>query len=254
MTSCVVITGAAGELGRIVLHAALADPGIDHVIATSRRRPILAQARKLTCLTDLDLSAASGVDQLSSAVHRLSGKRLGLLHCAGGFPPVEPLHRTELSEVADAFGANTLTFIAAAQAVLPHMRRQGVGRLVAFTSHTQDAAYPFLGPFNLSKAALRSAVVTLANENARHGIAVNAIAVATLQTETERQIKPAGSYQDWVPVGGLADYALRLATTEQVQINGNELHYWGYSRSFFEQSVFGRNSIDPEALDPRDDR
>lgn len=251
MSTCLVITGAAGELGKKVLEAALADPSIDRVIATSRARSIVGQSKKLVTLPGLDLSGPSHGD-LAAAVDQFDATDVGLLHCAGAFPAPAPLHRTSLTEVTSAFSANTLSFLGAATAVLPYMRRRRVGRVVAFTSHTQGAAYPFMGSFNLSKAALLSAVRTLANENARHGVAVNALAIATLQTQTEREIKPAGAYEDWVSVEGLAEYAIYLATKEQTRLNGNQLHYWGYSRSFFEQSIFDRNSLDLDVLDSPD--
>ncbi|AXQ30201.1 SDR family oxidoreductase [Solimonas sp. K1W22B-7] len=250
MSTCLIITGAAGELGRIVLSAAANRSDVDCIIATTRSRSLDVPWPKVTCLTGVDLSEDAGARKLAESLDKIPCDNIGLLHCAGAFPATAPLHRTTLATVAAVFAANSLTFLGAAKAVLPRMRRQRSGRLVAFTSHTQEAAYPFMGPFNMSKLALLSAVQTLANENARFGIAINAIAVATLQTETERRIKPTGTYDDWVPVNGLAAYAIDMATTMGIQVNGSEIQYWKYSQSFFGDSIFSRNSIDPEILDP----
>lgn len=253
MTICLVITGAAGELGRRALDAAVGRKDIDLVVATTRSRRLAAAGARCVGLEGLDLRDETGTARLAGAVAAANCTRLALLHCAGAFPSAAALHRTSHAAVADTFGANVLTFLGAARAVIPSMRRLGSGGIVAFTSHTQAAAYPFLGAFNMSKVALLSAIQTVANENARFGIAANAIAVATLQTETERRIKPGGPYEDWVPVDSVAPYAIDLALAETNSVNGSEIQYWRYSRSFFGASVLERNSLDPAVLDPDHD-
>jgi NAD(P)-dependent dehydrogenase (short-subunit alcohol dehydrogenase family) len=245
-----IVTGATGELGSGVLRAALAREDIDLVIATSHSRPIHAMSDKLVKLENLDLASPSGIIQLTELLSRLGKASNGLLHCAGSFPEPMALHRMDMLQISSVIAANTITFLGAAKATLPHMRSAKWGRLVAFTSHTQGAAYPFLGAFNLAKAALLSAVHTLAHENARFGIACNAIAVATLRTEVERQIKPQGRYEDWVSVDDLSKYAIDLAFSDSSSVNGSELHYWRYSESFFSESVFERNSLDLKSKDP----
>lgn len=244
-----IITGATGELGSGVLRGALAREDIDLVIATSRVRPIDAESDRLIKLEGLDLASLLGVAKLADVIGELECAKTGLLHCAGSFPEPSTLHRMDVSNIASVFSANTLTFLGAARAAIPHMRESGWGRLVAFTSHTQGAAYPFLGAFNLAKAALLSAVHTLANENARFGIACNAIAVATLKTDIERKIKPKGRYEDWVSVDELSEYSIGLAFSESAHVNGSEIHYWKYSDSFFNESIFERNSLDIKSKD-----
>ena len=245
-----IITGATGELGSGVLRAALAREDIDLVIATSHSRPIQATSDKLVKLESLDLASPLGIVQLTELLSSFGKAKSGLLHCAGSFPDPMALHRMDTLQISSVIAANTLTFLGAAKAILPQMRLAEWGRLVAFTSHTQGAAYPFLGAFNLAKAALLSAVHTLAHENARFGIACNAIAVATLRTEVERHIKPQGRYEDWVSVDELSKYAIELAFSESSNVNGSELHYWTYSESFFSESVFERNSLDIKGRDP----
>lgn len=245
-----IVTGATGELGSGVLRAAMARVDIDLVIATSHSRQILATSDKLVKLESIDLASPAGSARLSDVLSEAGQAKVGLLHCAGSFPEPKALHRMELSEISSVIAANVLTFLGAAKAILPYMRAAEWGRLVAFTSHTQGAAYPFLGAFNLAKAALLSAVHTLANENARFGISCNAIAVATLRTDVERRIKPKGRFEDWISVDELSQYAIELALSDLSHLNGSELHYWQYSDSFFQESIFSRNSLDEKANDP----
>lgn len=253
MSTCLIVTGASGELGRAVLAAAIERPDVNTIIATTRRNSSASDCEKVRALHDVDLSQEVGVRRLTAAVEKIEANHLALLHCIGTFPVAAPLHKHALDDVGSIMAANVTTFIGAVKALLPSMRKVRSGRVVAFTSHTQDAAYPFLGPFNMSKAALRSAVQTLSHENARFGIAANAIAVATLQTAVERQIKPAGSYEDWVPVEGLAAFAIDLCTAFPPHVNGTELQFWTYSPSFFGESVLTRNSLEIAEMDPADD-
>lgn len=253
MNTCVIITGAGGELGQQALASALDRPDVDHIIALTRGPQIDCDNTRCTSVTRADLTMASGISSLSAAVAANGTAHFGLLHCAGDFPVAGPLHSAGLDAVAKTFSANVLSFLGAVEAVVPTMRRVGRGGIVAFTSHTQAAAYPFLGAFNLSKAALLSAVQTLANENARFTIAANAIAIATLQTETERRIKPDGSYADWIPASEVAAYAIDLALAARPVVNGSEIQFWRHSDSFFGTSVFQRNSLDPARLDPDHD-
>lgn len=253
MTACVVVTGAGGELGRRVLAAARARSDVEIVVGTtlSERSPGDLQPERW--LDRLNLARDEDAKRLRHAIEPYLPRHIALVHCAGCFPPPSPLHRTTLDTVGATFAANLLSFVGAAGALIPLMRRQRSGGLVAFTSHTQSSAYPFMGPFNLSKLALLSAIQTLANENARFNIAANAVAVATLQTESERRIKPDGSFEDWVPAEDVASYAIDLALCRSPSVNGSEIQYWRYSPSFFEHSVFARNSISIAKVDPDDE-
>jgi len=253
MATCVVVTGAGGELGRSLLLDCANRTDIDRVVATTRMRSIEAVSQNQVVLPDLELTSPEGVARLRSELENIQMDRLGLVHCAGVFPMPQALHRHSLTTVGESFASNVLSFLGAVQAVLPVMRRLHDGRVVAFTSHTLQESYPFFGAFNLSKAALLSAIRTLANENARFGVAVNALAIATLQTETERRIKPGGPYDDWVPPDGVSHYALDLATSDRESLSGSEIHLWRYSSKFFGGSVFDRNSLVENEMDPEND-
>ena len=246
-----MVTGAAGWLGRAVMEQSTLRPSVGAVIAVYRRTPPpLSVPANATVLSATDLATAEGIRALRSAVEGCGLHDTALLHCAGAFPPAAALHNVGLDTVRQSLAANVESFVGAVSALVPIMRSGGRGRIVAFSSHTRREAYPFIGAFNIAKAALEAAVQTVANENARFGITANTISVATLQTDEERRIKPAGRYADWVPPETLSEFALDIALSGKAGLNGSELHYWLYSSSFFGESVFARNSIDPSEIDP----
>jgi NAD(P)-dependent dehydrogenase (short-subunit alcohol dehydrogenase family) len=246
--TCVVVTGASGPLGRVVALRATSDPRVARVICVHNRSN--PDTPGPDTLSGVDLSTEEGVERLSTAVAAAGCAQLSLIHCAGSFPPFRPLHQTSLDAIAASFGSNTLSFIGALQATLPHMRKATWGRILAFSSHTAAHNYPYAGAFNIAKAALESAVRMCANENARFGIAANTILAATLQTEPERELKPDGRYDDWVALEDLAMFALDTALSGSLYLNGSALHFWRYSDSYFGTSVLDRNSIRLRDIDP----
>lgn len=246
--TCVVVTGASGPLGRVIAARATEDSRVARVIRVYHR-----SAPEIACsdsLTGVDLVTEEGVAKLASAVNAAGCERVALIHCAGNFPPFAALHRIGLDAIAASFGSNTLSFIGALQAILPHMRKAAWGRILAFSSHTTSQNYPYAGAFNIAKAALESAVQMCANENARFGVSANTILAATLQTEPERELKPDGCYDDWVSPEDLATFALDTALSGSPYLNGSALHFWRYSESFFGSSVLSRNSISLHDIDP----
>lgn len=252
MNKCLIITGAAGELGQHVVRTSLARADIDTIFVVTRRRRVGISDPRIIELCNVDLTRESDILRMSKVSESLHNVRIGLIHCAGSFPKLGVLHKSPLSLTKRIFAENVLSFIGATRAIIPAMRRNGCGGILAFTSHTQSAAYPFMGPFNLSKTALLSAVQTIANENSRFSIAANALAIATLQTETERNIKPTGAFADWVPAEEVARFAADLVLFGSAAVNGSEIQFWRHSDSFFGRSVFDRNSIHPQKLDPDD--
>lgn len=246
--TCLIVTGASSVLGKAVIVAARSDPSVARVICTYRGS--VPEEIGPDVLTGLDLVTDKGIAQLSGALKELDGCSLALVHCAGLFPPFQPIHRTSLDAIGAAFDSNTRSFIGAIHAVLPEMRRRMWGRIVAFSSHTASQNYPYAGAFNIAKAGLEAAVQVVANENARFGISANTLLVATLQSERERALKPNGRFDDWVAPEDVAKFALTTALSETSHLNGSSLHFWRYSASYFGTSILERNALRVEDIDP----
>jgi NAD(P)-dependent dehydrogenase (short-subunit alcohol dehydrogenase family) len=249
--TCVIVAGAAGFLGNALVRAAEAAPEVSRVLAVTRR-PDVRGLEGSDVRGGIDLADPNGIAVLREAIEGLDEPRIALIHCVGNFPRLAPLHRTSLEDFTRTIDSNLTTFVGVMQAVVPAMRRRRWGRLLAFSAHARAENYPFMGSFNVAKAALEAAVQTAANENARYGIAVNAISIATLNTEVEKELKPTGSFSDWLEPADVAGFALDLALSGPIHLNGSIVHYWHHSDSFFGESAFARNSIDRDTLDPEE--
>ena len=68
------------------------------------------------------------------------------------------------------------------RAVLPHMRRAGRGRIVNLSSVAGVFAIPFQAWYSISKAAVRSLTLALANEVAPYGVQVTCVLPGDIHT------------------------------------------------------------------------
>ncbi len=77
------------------------------------------------------------------------------------------------------------------RAAIPHMKRQGSGRIVNQSSASAYATVPRSLHYSMTKAAVITMTKTLARELGPFGITVNAIAPGVIDTEATRMVVPA---------------------------------------------------------------
>jgi len=123
----------------------------------------------------------------------------------------------------------------AMQAVFPHMRRQGGGRIIALCSLNGVNAHMYTAEYNSAKEALRALTRTAAREWARHNILANVIcpAAATPAYEAFRQFDPenAAALLRQNPMGRMGDperdiggVAVFLASEDAAYVTGNTIY------------------------------
>ncbi len=76
------------------------------------------------------------------------------------------------------------------RAAIPHMKRQGSGRIVNQSSASAYATIPRSLHYSMTKAAVVTMTKTLARELGPFGITVNAIAPGVIDTEATRMVVP----------------------------------------------------------------
>jgi NAD(P)-dependent dehydrogenase (short-subunit alcohol dehydrogenase family) len=121
------------------------------------------------------------------------------------------------------------------QAVFPHMRDRGWGRVVNLVSLAGVDSHPFEADYNAAKEAVRSITRSAAREWARHGICINAIAPFAASDAFVRmaaaQPAAAAKLTGQVPVGRMGDphddiapVALFLASDDSRYVTGNVIY------------------------------
>jgi NAD(P)-dependent dehydrogenase (short-subunit alcohol dehydrogenase family) len=172
-----VVTGAARGIGRSIAET-LAGNGA-RVAALDLQAPDHPGILGVAC----DVSDEAAVDAAMGVVERELGTISVLVLNAGIFPivPFEEMTR----ELWDRTLAINLTggFLCARR-LLPRMREQGYGRIVAIGSSAGKAGGArSVAAYAASKAGLMTMAKSIANEYARFGITANALAPTLIDTD-----------------------------------------------------------------------
>lgn len=213
MPSIWFITGASSGLGRNLTEQLLRRG--DRVAATARRPETLddlrADAGDRLWVAALDVGDA---DQVRATVDR-AFEELGTIDVVvnnagyGAFGSVEEVDDAEIARVVDT---NLLGPIRVVRAALPHLRRQGRGRIVQVSTAGGQTTYPSFGYYHASKWGLEGFSETLAQEVAPFGIGVTIVqpgatptgfgaALALAEAMPEYASTPAGDVRRAVGAG-----------------------------------------------------
>ncbi|MBP1686244.1 MAG: oxidoreductase [Deltaproteobacteria bacterium] len=125
----------------------------------------------------------------------------------------------------------------AMQAVFPHMRRLGGGRIITICSLNGPNAHPYSADYNAAKEAARALTRTAAREWARHNILANIIcpfavtdAFEGFRTSSTENAASAASLVAQIPIGRMGDpqrdiggVALFLASDDARYVTGNTI-------------------------------
>ena len=114
---------------------------------------------------------------VARTVHEF-GRVDGIINNAQTFRPNAPVSAVDADDVDVFYRSGVLGSLWAMQAVYPHMKAAGWGRIVNFGSSMGRVGGAGFGAYNASKEAIRGLSRTAAREWAGDGIIVNVIAPA----------------------------------------------------------------------------
>ncbi len=221
----VIVTGAKGGLGAHVTRAFL---GAGAWVAGSSRTihdSEFDHPRFMGIPADLTQTGDAG--RLADTVIQRFGKIDALVHVAGGFAGGSPLHETDDATWDGMMDLNLRAAFHILRAVIPPMRKERRGRIVAIGSRAAVEPAANIGAYSASKAALVSLVRTAALENRDLGITANAILPGTIDTEANRKSDPNADRSRWVSPERLAELALFLVSDAGEQITGAAIPFYG---------------------------
>lgn len=237
-----LITGGASEFVRALAPILLADPRISLIVVTARRFGPAARhydpAIKL--LDGVDLCSDADLIRLRDFVTERTSSTLNLLHCAGFFPGHRQLDEIDLSCARKVLDSNILSLHGLARTFLPIMVHRGGGHILTCGCHTTTQAYPYMGIFSAAKAGLEMLTQSIAHEYGDRGVIANCLALATLDVERERQLKPSGDCANWIKPSQVAEMILNVVSGRLPAMNGNIIHLYNYSHSFYGESFLKR--------------
>ncbi len=205
--SVVLITGAAGALGRAVAQRFERDGA--QLVLVDR--------------DEVDITDEAAVAAMVQGVIAELGRIDALVHVAGGFEMGEGVAAISRESWMRMMDLNAWSFVALAKACVPAMQRQGGGRIVAVSAAAASGGQALKGAYIASKSALQRLVETLAAELAGSGIAVNSVAPTTLDTPANRAAMPDADRSGWVSLEAAADAIAFLATPAGAAVHGQHL-------------------------------
>ena len=219
----VIITGATGGLGTSVT-AAFLDAGA-RAAAVDRSAQQVATENFVPVASDL--STLAGAQSAADAVIARWGRIDVLVHLVGGFAGGVSVSDSDDATFDRMTNLNVRAALHMFRAVLPQMRTQGAGRILAIGSRAAVEPSPMSGLYAASKAALVSLVRTIAAENADRGIGANVVLPGTMDTPANRAAMPAANPSQWVPPAQVASLLVHLASDSASSVTGAVIPIFG---------------------------
>ncbi|MCC7325523.1 MAG: SDR family oxidoreductase [Burkholderiales bacterium] len=227
----VVVTGAAGNLGRAVARA-FAERGAKLVLLGRSREALDAlhgapdDARLHIAV---DLLDAAQVDTAAQAAIDRFGRIDVLCNIAGGFRMGPAVHQTSDTDFAFLIDINASTLLHAARAFVPRMLAGGGGKIVNVGAFAAQKGAANMGAYTAAKSTVIRLTEAMAAELRERNINVNCVLPTVIDTPENRKAMPKADPGRWVAPDDLARVIVFLASPEAVAIHGAALPVTGLS-------------------------
>ncbi|WP_375058470.1 oxidoreductase [Zobellella sp. DQSA1] len=164
----VVVTGVSSGIGRAAAVKFAAQSC--RVFGTVRNRAT-AQPIVGVELVEMDIRDEASVQDGIQAI-MAQAKRIDVLVNSAGVTLLGATEETSIAEAASLFDTNVFGILRTTQAVLPHMREQGSGRIVNISSVLGFLPAPYMGLYSASKHAVEGLSETLDHEVRKFGVRI----------------------------------------------------------------------------------
>lgn len=225
----VMITGAAGNLGRSVAQAFRAAGAnlvlVDRQLAALESAFRAEDSRQMFAPADLlDPAAVQAV--VAEAASRFG--RIGVLcHLAGGFRMGEAVHETGAETWQWLFDINVRTLMHAVRAVVPAMQGAGGGHIITVGALSARQGLPLMGAYCAAKDAVARLSEAMAAELGEKNIRVNCVLPSVIDTPENRAAMPEADTSKWVAPADIAQVMLWLASGRARAVQGVTLPLTG---------------------------
>src|SRR5215831_12166718 len=224
----VVITGGAGALGTAVVEGLIGAGAICHVPCFNEAE---AQRFALRDHKQVKLTITGNLadDAAIAPLYQSVGPLWASIHLAGGFA-AGPLREASIATVRQQIDMNLMTCLLCCRAAVGAMTNNG-GRIVNVAARPALEWRSGAGmvAYAASKAAVAALTAALAEEVAKDGILVSAVAPSIMDTPANRAAMPKANYDLWPKVAEVAATIMFLASPENKVTRGGVVPVYGRS-------------------------
>ena len=222
--SCIILTGAAGNLGAAVAlelaqrgaKLVCADRSVDGLAALAARLP---QTAETIHVPGLDLTKFEDAAAMTKAALDRFGSVDGLVNTVGGFA-TGAVGTDALSGFDALFTLNAKVAFVTSAAVLPAMIARKRGRIVHIAALAGNIGTAGFAAYSASKAAVMRLVESIAAEHRTDGITANSILPSTIDTPQNRAAMPDADFSNWVTPAAIARVIAFLMSNDASAVTG----------------------------------
>ncbi len=185
-----IVTGGSRGLGK-AMALGLADAGADIVIASRTQadldkvaEEIKAKGRKALAIA-MDATNFDSIKAMAAKVMEEFGK-IDILINNAGFGTTVPFLKIAEEDWDSLLNINLKGYFMVTQAVGAYMFKAKAGRVINISSAMGESPMPYMAHYAASKGAINAMTKSLAQEWARRGITVNAIAPSYFLTDMNK--------------------------------------------------------------------
>ena len=223
----IVITGGAGALGTALVEALIGYGALCHVPCFNEaeaERYKFRGHKQVTLTVTGSLADEKPVAQLYEGIASLWAS----IHIAGGFA-AGPLREASMATLRQQIDMNFVSCALCCRAAVSAMI--GGGRIVNVSARAglEWRSGAGMVAYTASKAAVAALTAALAEEVAKDGILVNAVAPSIMDTPANRQAMPKADYALWPKVEEVAATIVFLVSPENRVTRGAIVSVYGKS-------------------------
>jgi len=227
----IMVTGAAGNLGRVVA-AAFTDRGANLVLVAIHREQLerlFGAENERRLFLPANLLQQDETDRAVKTALDRFGRIDVLCNIAGGFRMGNAVHETSDEIWNFLVDVNVRTLLHAVRAVVPRMLEHGGGKIVNVGAFAAQKGVAQMGAYCAAKSAVIRLTEAMAAELREKNINVNCVLPTIIDTPENRAAMPGADPSRWVASEDLAHAIVFLASDDARAVHGAAIPVTGLS-------------------------
>ena len=215
----VLFTGGAGAVGSELVPDLARDHRCVVIVREGSKIPSALTDVSNVTLIEGDLSSAAAADDVIRRSIEKVGPLFGVVQLVGGFA-MGKIEETSEESWRLMLELNVTTAFFVFRALIPHLRQNGEGRLIAMSSIASTQNNPALAAYTVGKSALNTMVSLAAEDLKGSGVTANLLMPGSMKTA----VAPAND-PSLLPISEIAASVRYLLSDDAKHVNGAQIRF-----------------------------